>query len=56
MNDYSKGALEALVWAKTLLERSNTDKAMKEINDAIITLHYGIALDFKDKLESSKPF
>ncbi|MEM4206959.1 MAG: hypothetical protein QXQ43_06775 [Nitrososphaerota archaeon] len=49
MNDYCKGALEALFWVNTILSK-NPDDVKREINEAISDLYNGIALDFRERI------
>ena len=54
LNDYGKGALEALVWFRSLMDelRKNKDweKLKREVDEAREELLSGIAVDFREKL------
>ena len=53
MNDYSIGALEALSWARAVLQKCKTldqyTDASKQIQDMIMQLSSGAAVSFKRK-------
>lgn len=54
MNDYSIGALEALSWAKQLLENCESEaqyeRAKVEIAEALLDVVSGGAVSFRDRL------
>lgn len=51
MNDYCKGAIEALFWVKGLAEKETPSAAIEmEVNGALKDLYEGLAIDFRDKL------
>jgi len=54
MNDYSIGAMEALSWAKQLLENceemSQYERAKREVDEALLDLVGGGAVHFRDRL------
>jgi hypothetical protein len=54
MNDYSIGALEALSWAKQLLENCENEaqyrRAKVEVDRALLDLVTGGAVHFRDRL------
>jgi hypothetical protein len=51
MNDFCKGALEALFYAKTLTDKDlSLEQLQKELNSAITDLYNGIAIDFRERL------
>ena len=54
MNDYSIGALEALSWAKQLLENCEEmgqyERAKTEVNEAMLDIVGGGAVSFRDRL------
>jgi len=55
MNDYSIGAIEALSWVRAILKKCNEIemfiKARKEIEDMLLRLASGAAVDFKRKTD-----
>ena len=51
MNDYCKGAIEALFWVKTLADKKMPAEVMAmEVNKALNDLYGGLAIDFRDRL------
>jgi len=53
MNDYVRGALEALTWARIVLEDQEGDlkKAIEEIEAALKDINAGVAVDFRERLK-----
>ena len=56
MNDYVRGALEALVWVEALLGRVDPDQVKQEVAGARGDLLAGMAVDFRDRLRASWAF
>ena len=56
MNDYARGALEALVWVESLLGRVDPDQLKREVVGARGDLLAGLAVDFRDRLRASWAF
>lgn len=63
MNDYARGALEALSYVESLmtqLARSESDERWKELQSEVIgarsDLLRGVAVDFRDRLRASWAF
>jgi hypothetical protein len=57
LNDYVRGAFEALSWTKEVLSASKKDPAqvervLKEIEGAIEDIRSGIAVDFRNRLRT----
>jgi len=57
LNDYVRGAFEALSWTKEVLVASKKDPAqvdrvLKEIEGAIEDIRSGIAVDFRNRLRT----
>lgn len=51
MNDYCKGAIEALFWVKVLTDKNTpSEKIAVEVNKAISDLYNGLAVDFRERL------
>lgn len=50
MNDYAMGALEALIWARKMIERLKKKEALNQIRKAIEDLEEGIHIDFRQRL------
>ena len=58
MNDYCKGAFEALSWVESLIESTENrpealEEILKEVNAAIREIREGIAVNFKSRLRST---
>lgn len=58
MNDYTRGALEALAWAQSLIERLLCDpdgmkKLQKEIQAAKEDILSGVGVDFRYRLRAA---
>jgi len=52
MNDYVRGALEALTWARTVVEdQGDLKKAIEEIDEALKDINAGVAVDFRERLK-----
>jgi hypothetical protein len=52
MNDYVRGALEALTWARAALEdQSDLGKAIEEIEGALKDINAGVAVNFRERLK-----
>jgi len=52
MDEYMKGALEALAWVQLLIERKRgKDKVKKEIEEVRDMLLKGVAVNFKKQIE-----
>jgi hypothetical protein len=53
MNDYVRGALEALTWARTVLEDQQGDpkSAIEEIEGALKDINAGVAVNFRERLK-----
>ena len=63
MNDYARGALEALAYVESLmtqLDRSNPDEKWKqlqsEVTGARSEILRGVVVDFRDRLRASWAF
>lgn len=63
MNDYARGALEALSYVESLmtqLDRSNSDNSWKQLQSEVIgarnDLLRGAVVDFRDRLRASWAF
>ena len=56
MNDYARGALEALVWVESLLNKLDPDLVRVEVAGARGELIAGMAVDFRDRLRASWAF
>jgi hypothetical protein len=56
MNDYTRGALEALAWVESLLGRVDPDQLKREVAGARGDLLAGLAVDFRDRLRASWAF
>lgn len=56
MNDYTRGALEALAWVESLLGRVDLDQLKREVAGARGDLLAGLAVDFRDRLRASWAF
>ena len=59
MNDYCKGALEALVWVRSLIKRLKSqsrtvDRVLEEVDRAVEDMNEGIAVDFRERLRLGK--
>jgi len=56
MNDYSQGALEALAWARKVLRNCESvrefRRARGEIEDSLLKLTHGAAVNFSDRAEA----
>lgn len=60
MNDYVRGAFEALSWVQTLIssvspqkdQQGHLDKVLKEVEAAIVDIKEGVAVDFRDRLKT----
>ena len=55
LNDYCKGALEALVWVRSLIKRlksqsGTVDRVLEEVDRAVEDINEGIAVDFRERL------
>ncbi len=50
MNEYSRGALEALSWAVAVLDKKGSRDGSGDIRRAFQRLASGVALDFAGKL------
>jgi len=55
LNDYGRGALEALAWVQSLMEEMRKDKdwekLRRDVDDAKEDLLRGIAIDFRFRIE-----
>jgi len=52
MNDYVRGALEALTWARTVLEdQGDPKRAIEEIEAALKDINAGVAVNFRERLK-----
>ena len=52
MNDYGRGALEALAWVSRLLEEARSLKdVMTEVEAAKEDILKGVAVNFRDRLK-----
>lgn len=55
MNDYGRGALEALAWVQSLMEEMRKDKdwekLRRDVDDVKEDLLRGIAVDFRFRIE-----
>ena len=55
MNDYSMGAMEALSWARARLKQcislGEFKVARDEVNETLLRLTSGVAVNFGDRLE-----
>lgn len=60
MNEYARGALEALAWMDSLLTQTKTgdqlDLLKRELNGAKEDLLQGSAIDFRARLRASWAF
>jgi len=59
LNDYCKGALEALVWVRSLIKRlksqpGTVDRVLEEADRAVEDMNEGIAVDFRERLRLGK--
>lgn len=60
MNDYVRGAFEALSWVQTSIQSvdikhdpgDHLDRVLKEIEAAIADIKKGVAVDFRDRLKT----
>lgn len=53
MNDYARGALEALSWVRELLRRvGNLEAARREVEDALEDIMQGVGVDFRHRLRA----
>ncbi|MEM2739930.1 MAG: hypothetical protein QXQ29_03930 [Candidatus Bathyarchaeia archaeon] len=51
MNDYTKGALEAITWAiLVLMDAKDIREAVAELESARDSILRGIAVDFREKI------
>lgn len=59
MNDYGIGAMEALSWARAVLRKCRTleqfEEARREVEEMIMRLSSGAAVDFRRKAELFEP-
>jgi hypothetical protein len=46
MNDFAKGAIEALAWTRTVLEKTGSTKAKQQVEKALDTILDTISEDF----------
>lgn len=58
MNDYTRGAFEALSWVESLIENLKHNPEgwktlAKEVNDATIDIKRGIGVDFRYRLRAT---
>jgi hypothetical protein len=58
MNDYTRGAFEALSWVESLIENLKHNPEgwktlTKEVNDATIDIKHGIGVDFRYRLRAT---
>lgn len=58
MNDYTRGAFEALSWVESLIENLKNHPEgwktlTKEVNDATIDIKRGIGVDFRYRLRAT---
>jgi len=55
LNDYGRGALEALAWVQSLMEEMRKDKdwekLRRDVDDVKEDLLRGIAVDFRFRIE-----
>ena len=55
MNDYGRGALEALAWVQSLMEEmrkaKDWEKLRRDVDDVKEDLLRGIAVDFRFRIE-----
>ena len=56
MNDYQRGALEALIWAKITVKELKDKKgcletALEEIENTIEDINAGVAVDFRERVK-----
>ena len=63
MNDYARGALEALAYVESLmtqLDRSHPDEKWKQLQSEVIgarsEILRGVVVDFRDRLRASWAF
>jgi len=63
MNDYARGALEALAYVESLmtqLDRSNPDEKWNQLQSEVIgarsEILRGVVVDFRDRLRASWAF
>jgi len=55
LNDYCKGALEALVWVRSMVKRLKSqpetiNRVLEEVDRAVEDINEGIAVDFRERL------
>lgn len=58
MQDYVRGAFQALTWVREVLADSHpksegTQKALVEVDEALRDIEHGVAVDFRWRLKSS---
>ena len=46
MNDFAKGAIETLAWTRTVLKKTGSTKALRQIEKALDTILESVATDF----------
>ena len=56
MNDYVRGAFDALVWVESLLAKLSLDDLKREVAGAKGELQAGMAVDFRERLRASWAF
>jgi len=56
VNDYARGALEALAWVESLVARGDLETAKREVAVARGEILAGAAIDFRDRLRAAWAF
>ena len=56
MNDFARGALEALAWFESLLGQGDLERLRQEVSAAKEDLLSGMAIDFRYRLRASWAF
>ena len=52
LNDYLKGAFEALSWVRSILkDEKDINAIIKQVDDAIADVTEGVAVDFRRRLK-----
>ena len=52
MREYVRGALEALLWVKKLLENEELSYIKNQVENAIEDITSGVAIDFRERLRA----
>jgi len=52
LNDYLKGAFEALSWVRSILkDEKDINDVIRQVDDAIVDVTEGVAVDFRRRLK-----